>query len=147
LIRVSGEFLYLDSSALVKLVLPEAESSALLESLQTWPVRLASELAHVEVVRAVRRATVDPEVERRAEEVLAGLYLIKLDGDIIGQAARLEPRTLRSLDALHLATALSLGDDLGAIVVYDSGLATAAAGYGLKVIAPGTSLPPADPES
>lgn len=144
---MSGEFLYLDSSALVKLVLPEAESGPLLESLQDWPLRLASALAHVEVVRAVRRATVDPEVERRAEEVLAGLHLIKIDGNILGHAARLEPRTLRSLDALHLATALSLGDDLGAIAVYDSGLATAAAGCGLKVIAPGTPRPPADPES
>ena len=143
---MSGEFLYLDSSALVKLVLPEAESSALLESLRAWPLRLASELAHVEVVRAVRRATADPEVERRAEEVLAGLHLIKLHRDILGHAARLEPRTLRSLDALHLASALSLGDDLGAMAVYDSGLATAAAGCGLKVIAPGSALPPAEPE-
>jgi predicted nucleic acid-binding protein len=48
----------------------------------------------------------------------------------------LEPRTLRSLDAIHLASALSLGADLGSIVTYDSNMATAAAGYGLEVLAP-----------
>lgn len=134
---MSGELLYLDSSALVKLVMPEAESAALLESLAAWPVRLSSELARVEVVRAARRATSHPEAEKRAEEVLSGLYLIKIDGEILGRAARLEPRTLRSLDAVHLASALSLGEDLGAIVVYDNNMATAAAGCGLRVVAPG----------
>jgi len=131
-----GEFLYLDSSALVKLVLPEAESAALLESLSPWPVRVTSELARVEVVRATRRATPDPAAEQRAEEVLAGLYLLKIDSDILSEAARLEPRALRSLDAVHLASALSLGADLGPIVTYDSNMATAAAGCGLEVLAP-----------
>src|SRR5262245_24503176 len=98
---MAGEILYLDSSALVKLVLPEAESSALLESLSPWPVLVTSDLARVEVVRAARRATVDPAAEKRAEEVLAGLYLLKIDSDILSESARLEPRTLRSLDAVH----------------------------------------------
>lgn len=133
---MSGELLYLDSSALVKLVLPEAESAALLESLAAWPVRLSSELARVEVMRAVRRTAHDPAVEQRAEEVLAGLHLMKIDSEIVGRAARLEPRTLRSLDAIHLASALSLGEDLGAIVIYDNGLATAAADRGLTVLTP-----------
>jgi predicted nucleic acid-binding protein len=134
---VGGELLYLDSSALVKLVLPEVESAALLKSLAAWPVRLTSELARVEVARAARRSSTDPAVEQRAEEVLAGLHLIKMDGDILGRAARLEPRILRSLDAIHLASALSLDADLGAIVIYDNTLATAAAGCGLHVISPG----------
>src|SRR4028118_1832612 len=63
---MSGELLYLDSSALVKLVLPEAESAALLESLAAWPVRLSRELARVEVVRAVRRAPQAPPAAQRA---------------------------------------------------------------------------------
>jgi predicted nucleic acid-binding protein len=134
-----GELLYLDSSALVKLVLPEAESAALLESLAAWPVRLTSEIAQVEVLRAVRRATTEPEVEERAEKVLAGLHLVKMDPDILARAARLEPRTVRSLDAIHLASALSLGDDMGAIMIYDAALAAAAAGCGLTVIAPGVA--------
>ena len=134
---MGGELLYLDSSALVKLVLPEAESEALLESLSAWSVRVSSELARVEVVRAARRATAQPSAEQRAEEVLAGLHLLKLDSDIFSAAARLEPRSLRSLDAIHLASALSLGADLGAIVIYDSNLAEAAEGHGLQVLAPG----------
>jgi predicted nucleic acid-binding protein len=133
---MGGELLYLDSSALVKLVLPEAESAALLESLAAWPVRVASELATVEVLRAVRRATADPALEQRAEEVLAGVHLLRIDTDILSRAARLEPRTLRSLDAVHLASALSLGEDLGAIVIYDGAFAAAAAASGLQVLAP-----------
>jgi len=134
---VGGELLYLDSSALVKLVLPEAESAALQESLAGWPAHVTSELASVEVLRAVRRVAVDPALEERAEEVMAGVHLIKMDNEFLAQAARLEPRTLRSLDAIHLATALSLGDDLGAVAVYDGPLAAAAAGCGIKVVAPG----------
>jgi hypothetical protein len=136
---MGGEFLYLDSSALVKLVLPEAESEALQESLSDWPVRITSELARVEVLRAVRRATVEIAAEQRVEEVMAGLYLLKMDSDILSEAARLEPRSVRSLDAIHLASALSLGADLGGIMVYDSNLAAAAAGCDLQVMAPGVA--------
>jgi uncharacterized protein len=138
---VGGEVLYLDSSALVKLVLPEAESTALLESLAAWPARVTSELASVEVLRAVRRVAVDPALEQRAEEVMAGVHLLKMDDDILGRAARLEPRTLRSLDAIHLASALSLGNDLGAVAAYDGPLATAAVACGLEVVAPGLGGP------
>jgi len=133
---MSGDLIYLDSSALVKLVLPEAESAALLKSLESWPARVTSELARVEVVRAARRAAADPAVERRAEEVMAGLHLLRVDDEILDRAARLEPRTLRSLDAVHLASALSLGGDLGAMAIYDAVLAAGAAACGLKVVAP-----------
>jgi predicted nucleic acid-binding protein len=139
---VGGELLYLDSSALVKLILPEAESGALLESLKSWPACVTSELARVEVVRAARRAAADPAVEQRAEEVMAALHLLRVDTEILDRAARLEPRTLRSLDAVHLASALSLGDDLGAIAVYDAALAAAAAACGLKVVMPGEESGP-----
>ena len=137
---MSGELLYLDSSALVKLVSPEAESAALLKSLESWPARVTSELARVEVVRAARRAAADPAVERRAEEVMAGLHLLRIDDEILDLAARLEPRTLRSLDAVHLASALSLGGDLDAMAIYDAGLAAAAAACGLKVVAPDSEV-------
>jgi len=89
------------------------------------------------VLRAVRRVAVDPALDERAEEVMAGVHLIKMDDEILAQAARLEPRTLRSLDAIHLATALSLGSDLGAVAVYDGPLAAAAADCRIKVVAPG----------
>jgi uncharacterized protein len=136
---MEDKLLYLDSSALVKLVLPEEESEALLESLSAWPVRVTSELARVEVVRAARRATAQPAAEKRAEEVMAGLYLLKIDSDILSGAARLEPRSVRSLDAIHLSSALSLGVDLGAIVIYDGNMAAAAARHGLEVLAPGSA--------
>lgn len=70
---------------------------------------------------------------------MAGLYLLKMDGDILSKAARLEPRIVRSLDAIHLASALSLGTDLGAIVTYDGNMAEAAAGCGLQVLEPGAA--------
>lgn len=133
---MSGELLYLDSSALVKLVLPETETAALLASLESWPARVTSELSRVEVMRAARRAAADPAVEERAEAVLAGVHLVKIDEAVLGQAARMEPRTLRSLDAVQLASALSLGGDLGAMVAYDAALATAAAARGVPVLAP-----------
>ena len=135
---MTGELLYLDASALVKLVLPEAESAALLAVLEAWPIRMACEIARVEVMRAASRASKDAAVERRAEEVIAGLHLLKLDDEILMRAARLEPRTLRTLDALHLAAALSLEDDLGAMAVYDAVLAEAAAASGISVIQPGS---------
>ncbi|HEX9940650.1 MAG TPA: type II toxin-antitoxin system VapC family toxin [Thermoanaerobaculia bacterium] len=138
---MGGELLYLDSSALVKLVMPEAESTALIASLAAWPARVTSELATVEVLRAARRVSVDPALALRAEEVLAGVHLLKIDADLLSRAARLESRTLRSLDAIHLASALSLGDDLGAIAVYDGPLATAAAACGLAVMPSGRSAP------
>jgi predicted nucleic acid-binding protein len=84
------------------------------------------------------RATADPTIEQRAMAVMAALHLVKIDNDILRHAARLEPRTLRSIDAVHLASALSLGDDLGAMVVYDSALAAAATEAGLQVLAPRT---------
>jgi predicted nucleic acid-binding protein len=134
---MKGEILYMDSSALVKLVLPEAESPALVAALEAWPARVSSELAGVEVIRAARRASPEPAVERRAEEIMAGIHLLKIDGSVLERAARLEPRTLRSLDAIHLASVLSLGEELGAVVIYDGALAAAAADCGLEVMAPG----------
>jgi len=139
---VRGETLYLDSSALVKLVLPEGESGALLERLAAWPIRMTSEIARVEVLRAARRAALDPAVGQRAEAVMAALHLIKIDDEILSRAAMLEPRTLRSLDALHLASALTLGESLGAMAIYDLALATAATALGVAVIAPQASIPP-----
>lgn len=133
---MSGQTLYLDSSAVVKLVLPERETDALLASLDAWPIRATSEIARVEVLRAARRAALDPAVEQRAEAVMAALHLIRIDDEILSRAATLEPRTLRSLDALHLASALTLGEDLGAVASYDTALTMAAAALGIAVVAP-----------
>jgi predicted nucleic acid-binding protein len=72
-------------------------------------------------LRVAARSRIEVAV-KRAIEVLGTLDLIELDGSIRRLAARLEPPTLRSLDAIHLATALSLGDELGGFAAYDAGV-------------------------
>ncbi len=126
----------LDSSALVKLVVDEPESAAL----ETWlsgraPLSVAaSDLVRVEVIRAVARA--DPAGVPRARMLLAGVDLVPVSRDLLETAADLGPPSLRSLDAVHLATALGLGSALDAFVVYDERLARAATEAGLPVVAP-----------
>jgi len=125
----------LDTSALVKLVVEEAETPALREwwrSYGTTPV--ASDLARTELMRAVRMAA--PEAAVQAHAVLDGLVLLSVTPRVFDVAGRLEPATLRSLDAIRLAAALELGDDLEGIVTYDERLAAAAGAYGIAVIAP-----------
>lgn len=131
-----SSLLYLDSSALVKLVVAEPETPALLAFLAEWPHRVSSALARVEVVRAVRRTGAGPAVRKRAARVLARVALIRIDAPVLAAAARVAPPQLRSLDAIHLATARSL-DDLAGIVTYDERLGRAAARLRLKVWSPG----------
>lgn len=85
-------------------------------------------------MRAIRRTY--PAHATRARDLLDALLLVSITADICESAARLEPATLRSLDAIHLATALGLGDDLDAVVVYDDRLLESARSYGLRTIAP-----------
>jgi predicted nucleic acid-binding protein len=129
--------LYLDSSALVKLVVSEPETEALLLVLAEWPDRVSSELAAVEVPRAARRASGDPAVHRRADQVVAGLHLLRLGAAVLKRAAELGPTRLRTLDAIHLSSALEVGADIGAFVAYDADLGRAAAAAGLRLLAPG----------
>jgi predicted nucleic acid-binding protein len=131
---MSGERWYLDSSALVKTVLTERESDALGRWLAGKAHLVACELVRVEVVRAVR-ATVSTAVERARRQV-ANLDLITLDRSLYDEAALLDPPSLRSLDAIHLAAALSLGEDLAGIVTYDDRLAEAARTRGVPVVSP-----------
>ncbi|HEX2223385.1 MAG TPA: type II toxin-antitoxin system VapC family toxin [Thermoanaerobaculia bacterium] len=128
--------LYLDSSALVKLVLPERETAALRSILPRFAGLVSSALAEVEVYRAIWRVSSNPKTRQNAGQVLARVNLLDLDNPILSMASALEPKTLRSLDALHLASALSLGTDLQALVTYDARLAEAARQTGLEVLAP-----------
>ncbi|MBI3973543.1 MAG: type II toxin-antitoxin system VapC family toxin [Chloroflexi bacterium] len=128
--------IYLESSALAKLVLREAESEALRVFLKSWPQRVSSRLSQVEVLRATRRASPNPAEYQRAEQVIDDITQITMAEDIAILAGTLEPPVLRSLDAIHLATALSLGDDLGGFVTYDERLAEAARAAGITVYAP-----------
>lgn len=126
---------YLDTSVLVKLVVAEDETEALIAWLDTtggeW---VSSDVARTELGRAVRRGAPDRVV--RAREVLESITLLRVTTPIYEAAARVDPPTLRTLDAIHLAVALDLGDDLETIVTYDRHLAEAAAANGVPVTAP-----------
>jgi predicted nucleic acid-binding protein len=132
---VSDGVLYLDSSALIKLIFQEPETSALADFLHAWPTRTSSSLASVEVLRTARLVN-DAVVTRHARGLLAGVHLIRPDDTLLAAAARLEPAPLRALDAIHLATALSLGSELAGMVVYDQRLAAAARRAHVTVWAP-----------
>jgi predicted nucleic acid-binding protein len=123
-----------DTSAFVKLALDEPEETALREQLDAWDGLVSSALLQVEAFRACARYGLGPSA--RAAAGLGAVTLIPLDDRVLDAAAVLEPPTLRSLDAIHLATALSLEDDLGAMFVYDERLAQAARAAGLRVEAP-----------
>jgi len=127
---------YLDTSALVKLVAAERETPALRRWLRgRGRVAVTSDLARTELIRAVRR--VDPEATADARRVLDALTVITLTTDTFERAGMLTPPTLRSLDTLHLAAALALGDDLDGLVTYDERLGAAATEHGVAVLAPG----------
>ena len=128
--------IYLDSSALVKLVVPESESAALFEFLADRPARVSSALSRVEVHRALKRAGCSKQQIARGDQVLNAISLMRIDDAILDAASRLAPSTLRSLDAIHLATALAVGEDLDAVVAYDDRLAGAAKRAGLRSLAP-----------
>ena len=128
--------LYLDSSALVKLVVAEPESAALLKLLRTSPIRVSSTLSLAEVPRALRRAGFSAGARRRARDVLARVNLVDIDRRVLSGAAALDPAALRTLDAIHLATALSIREDLQAVVTYDRRLTAAAQRAQLEVLAP-----------
>ena len=126
----------LDSSALVKLVFEEAESGALVQWLadrQEVP-KISSQLSTIELIRTCRRR--DEEAVTGARQVLAGLDLLPLTADLIEQAALAGPAALRSLDAIHLASALLIREDVTALVAYDERLQAAAVAAGLEVTAP-----------
>jgi predicted nucleic acid-binding protein len=128
---------YVDTSAIVKLVVEEPESDALLRSLEQWPDRVSSALARVEVHRALWRAGASRGAHARADAVLGALVLVRLDEPVLSQAASFKDPQLRALDAVHLATALTLGDDPDAFITYDARLARAAARLRLPVRHPG----------
>lgn len=134
---------YLDSSAIVKLIVPEPESPALRRYLAEEPERVSSALARVEVARAARMRSAARETRRRIEEALARIALVDITQDLVASASVLEPDALRTLDAIHLATARSLAG-VRSVVTYDPRLRMAAEGAGLVVDAPGLRAPDTD---
>ncbi|MGD0273917.1 MAG: type II toxin-antitoxin system VapC family toxin [Gaiellaceae bacterium] len=125
---------YVDSSALVKLAIPEPESDALRAELERWERHVSSALARVELVRACAR--VDVKARRIAEQIVNALDLIALDDRVLEDASLLGPLDLRSLDAIHLASALLLGDALGVAIAYDDRLVEAMSAAGIPTATP-----------
>ncbi len=127
--------LYLDSSAFVKIVVPEPESGALRAFLGRRPGRrVSSSLLRAEALRAVRH--LGPEALSRVRDALRRVDLVAVDDRILDAAGVLEPRLLRTLDAIHLATALALGEDLGTILTYDERMLEGARLLGLTSSGP-----------
>ncbi len=117
----------------MKLVIREPETTALARLLRTNPRWVASAIATVEVARAVARAGGDG---LRARDVLDRVALAAVTQHVLDAAASLSPSTMRTLDAIHLATALRIGSRLSALVTYDERLAAAARAHGVVVSAP-----------
>ncbi len=125
---------YLDSSAIVKLVVREAESATLRKFLRRHPIRVSSALARVEVLRAVR---LHGEVAiAHARSVLARIVLIGISDEVLDRAALLDGAVLCSLDAIHLATALGLDAELDLVLTYDDRMLKAAGAAGLRTATP-----------
>lgn len=128
--------IYLDSSALVKLAVVEEGTVALTRFLTESPdlARATSDIARVEVTRAVMRAM--PTALLQAHHVVARTHKVALTEQVLATAASLQPQSLRSLDAIHLASALALGGRLTAFVCYDERLNAAASALKLPVMTP-----------
>lgn len=124
---------YLDSSAIVKLAVDETSSAALRRYLRRRSL-LSSALARTEVLRALRGE--GDEAIARGRRVLADIDLVRINDRVLEAAATLGPPELRSLDAIHLATAQRLGADLATLVTYDDRLADAARQLGCRVASP-----------
>ena len=125
---------YLDSSAIVKLVVEEPESAALRRHLRRRRPLVSSALARTEVLRTLLPA--GDEFVAAGRRVLATVNMVRVNDRVLNQAATLLPATLRSLDAIHLATAATLATDLREIVTYDSRMAEAARALGHRVASP-----------
>jgi uncharacterized protein len=126
--------IYVDSSAIVKLAAREPESAALRRYLRRKRPLVTSALARTEVARALLPA--GPEAVGRGADVLRRFELIRVNDRILNAAGTMLPADLRSLDAIHLATAHMVGTDLARICTYDDRLAAAAEASGLTVVAP-----------
>ena len=125
---------YLDSSAIVKLAIREPESAALRRYLRRRRPLVSSALARTEVLRALLPA--GDEALARGRSVLQRLDLVRVNDRVLTAAGVIQPPGLRSLDAIHLATAGQLGPELTALVTYDDRMVTAARRLGHRVVQP-----------
>ena len=132
---MSRALVYVDASAFVKLFSAEPESEAMVAAIDSeWDGVLASEIFAVEVFRVARR--IGGAAIAQAADLLRSVVLLPLTTEIRRDAGRIGLPELRTLDAIHLATALSASDRIGAVLTYDLRLADACVAAGLPVVAP-----------
>lgn len=132
---MSAGVAYLDASAVVKLFKPEPESSGLVEALASHELWVASEVVTIEAACVARRLG-DEGIVVAAESVVARIELIPLTALIRERAGASFAVSLRALDAIHAASALSMRDEIASAVVYDADLGNALEAEGLTVEAP-----------
>jgi predicted nucleic acid-binding protein len=126
--------IYLDSSAIVKLAVHEPESLALRRYLRRRQSLVSSALARAEVLRALLPA--GEEAISRGRAVLQRIDLVRVNDRILSAAGVLRPPELHSLDAIHLATAQELGNDVRTLVTYDDRMVAAAKQLGYTIVQP-----------
>ena len=131
-------YAYVDSSAIVKLVVAEKETSALEHALLQYDAILTSRIGATEVARASRRDK-NRRVVQQADQVLESFVLLELTPAILDRASGFEPATLRTLDAIHLASASSVQIPSLDFITYDRPLAAAAEAVGLRPLQPGAT--------
>lgn len=131
---MSDRYVYLDTSAFMKLITPEAETQALHQYLVSRSLRVSSALLRTESLRAAMR--VSQEHVAKVRRQLRTVALLDITREVLDHAGGLQPADLRSLDAIHIASALSLADDLGDLVTYDSRMTAAALAHGLNSVSP-----------
>jgi len=125
---------YLDTSALVKLVVIEKESRALRTFLRHEPEQFSCAIARTELLRAVHRG--GSAAIEDARRVLRSVHLIRLGDALLDAAGLLDPVNMRSLDAIHLAAAAVIAPEVTAVVTYDKRMAEGAALLGFSVASP-----------
>lgn len=139
MIALSAErrLIYADSSALVKLVIDEPESDALEHHLTSDHILATSRIAVVEVSRATALANPSEEVRDEVDKLLTSCTLVAVSSQLLRSARKLAASTVRTLDAIHLASALRIEAD--ELLAYDRRLLVAAAEHGLIAVSPGSN--------
>jgi predicted nucleic acid-binding protein len=125
--------IYIDSSAILKLIIREKESEAVISIPRARFI--TSEISRVEVTRAILRY--EPKALKIAEQVFKNLNFVKIDSQTLVQAERLPERiSIRALDAIHIAVASKMGLRISSVLTYDKQMAKAAKALGFEVLAP-----------
>jgi predicted nucleic acid-binding protein len=128
---------YIDSSAIIKLIKPEAETKTLLQQLP--PSITTSQLSRVEVIRTINLNF--PDLLEDAYDILVDIPMVAVDHSVLLGAENLPAFIkLRALDSIHMATAFSIKNEIEGVITYDKEMVKAAVALGFKTMSPGVKL-------